>query len=256
MAKSYEGQKDSTLVAQASQEQPESPEESGEDQQAQKIGSGKSQEEASDTDRDLSMDPNRQKKTPAWRKLLTFVLLQIVISTIFFAYVRNFMTQETVIMWLPSTIEPPRNSSLTEKEYVSRTLNPVILLWTWPFGEWFPFQKCSSVLGIPDCHITDNRSWYQKADAIIVHHRDACSSPRELPQDPRPLAQRWIWFSMESPSHSYNLSFMDNLFNLTMSYRRDSDIFTPYGWMEVLPQHQKVTVPSKSKLLAWVVSNW
>ncbi|XP_066492084.1 4-galactosyl-N-acetylglucosaminide 3-alpha-L-fucosyltransferase FUT6-like [Tiliqua scincoides] len=201
------------------------------------------------------MDSNGQKKALSWRKIFTFVLLQVVISTIFFVYVRNFKTRESVI-YLSSTGEPPRDSSPTVKESLNSSLNPIILLWTWPFGSQFRIQKCSDLLGIPDCHITANRSWYQKADAIIVHHRDVCTSPKKLPQEPRPLSQRWIWFNLESPSHSPNLGFMDNRFNLTMSYRRDSDIFTPYGWLEVLNQHQNVTVPSKSKLLAWAVSNW
>ncbi|XP_018414742.1 PREDICTED: alpha-(1,3)-fucosyltransferase 6-like [Nanorana parkeri] len=49
---------------------------------------------------------------------------------------------------------------------------------------------------------------------------------------------------------------MDNLINLTMSYRADSDIFTPYGWLEKNDGTINFTIPEKSKIVAWAVSNW
>ncbi|XP_061457798.1 3-galactosyl-N-acetylglucosaminide 4-alpha-L-fucosyltransferase FUT3-like [Rhineura floridana] len=238
------------------------------------------------------MDSNVQVNTTTCRKLLSFLLFQIVFSSIVFTYVRNFTKPEpeTTRDITQKPLEWFRNSRLAEKEpsnltYVRNFTKPepettrditqkpsewfrnsrlaekepsnlTLLLWAWPFGARFDIQKCSKLLGIPDCHITANRSWYSKADAVIVHHRDACSSPKRLPQDPRPPFQCWIWFNLESPSHSPNLGFMDGRFNLTMSYRRDSDIFTPYGWLEVLAQPENVTIPPKSKLVAWVVSNW
>ncbi|NXD87595.1 FUT3 fucosyltransferase, partial [Halcyon senegalensis] len=131
-----------------------------------------------------------------------------------------------------------------------------ILLWRWPFGQRFSFRNCSELYGTPDCHFTANHSWSQKADAVIMHHRDVCRNTKRLAQLPRLPSQRWIWFNLESPSHSPNLSAMDNLFNLTMSYRRDSDIFTPYGELQLLNQPQPLSIPPKTKLVAWVVSNW
>ncbi|NXS60406.1 FUT3 fucosyltransferase, partial [Brachypteracias leptosomus] len=131
-----------------------------------------------------------------------------------------------------------------------------ILLWQWPFGQRFNFINCSDVYDIPNCRFTTNRSWSQKADAVIVHHRDVCGNPKGLTQVPRLPSQRWIWFNLESPSHSPNLDAMDNIFNLTMSYRKDSDIFTPYGELQLLDQPQPLSIPPKTKLVAWVVSNW
>ncbi|KAM3919380.1 4-galactosyl-N-acetylglucosaminide 3-alpha-L-fucosyltransferase FUT6-like [Leptodactylus fuscus] len=89
-----------------------------------------------------------------------------------------------------------------------------------------------------------------------MRHRDVCSSRKQLPQGRRPSKQYWIWFNRESPSHSPNLSFMDNLINLTMSYRADSDIFSPYGQLEEQNGTVNFTIPKKTKLAAWAISNW
>ncbi|XP_077196581.1 3-galactosyl-N-acetylglucosaminide 4-alpha-L-fucosyltransferase FUT3-like [Paroedura picta] len=186
----------------------------------------------------------RQRKIPARWLLFAFLVLQ-ALSSMLLCSVCNFEETSAVFsrLW-PQPVRDPAGPNLT------------ILLWTRPFRARFPIRKCSELLGIPDCHITANRLWYPKADAVIVHHHEVCRSPRYLPRRPRPPSQLWIWFNLEPPMYLCNMHFMDNRFNLTMSYRRDSDIFTPYGWLEVLPVPQKVTIPPKTKLVAWVVSNW
>ncbi|KAH0615684.1 hypothetical protein JD844_025985 [Phrynosoma platyrhinos] len=200
------------------------------------------------------MDSNGQPLNRTCQKVLTFALFQLGLSAVLFTYIRISGKPDpgspvSVMLYQPKQLE----MSLPVDK---RSSNLTILLWTWPFGTPFAIERCSQALGIPNCDITANRSWYQKADAVIVHHQDVCGSPERLPQEPRPPFQRWIWFNMESPSATPNLSFMDKRFNLTMTYRRDSDIFSPYGMMEVLPHPQNITIPPKSKLVAWVVSNW
>ncbi|XP_042334727.1 3-galactosyl-N-acetylglucosaminide 4-alpha-L-fucosyltransferase FUT3-like [Sceloporus undulatus] len=180
----------------------------------------------------------------------TYFSFSVGISGIVFIYIRSVNLDLGVPILQPP--QPLRSSPLIEKTISNFT----ILLWTWPFGVCSHIEKCSRLLGIPDCHITIERSWYSKADAVLIHHFDLYGNPKRLPQEPRPLSQRWIWFNLESPTSHSVQSFLDNRFNLTMTYRRDSDIYTPYGWMEVLPQKQNVTIPPKSKLVAWAVSNW
>ncbi|XP_077605111.1 3-galactosyl-N-acetylglucosaminide 4-alpha-L-fucosyltransferase FUT3-like, partial [Crocuta crocuta] len=113
----------------------------------------------------------------------------------------------------------------------------LLLLWTWPFHHPVSLSRCSDLWpGTADCRVTADRSAYPQADAVLVHHREISSNPRkQLPTSPRPPGQRWVWYSMESPSHCAQLKALDGYFNLTMSYRRDSDIFTPYGWLEPWP---------------------
>uniref|UniRef100_A0A8C8S0L3 Fucosyltransferase n=1 Tax=Pelusios castaneus TaxID=367368 RepID=A0A8C8S0L3_9SAUR len=187
-------------------------------------------------------------RSPACSHLLVFLLAQFITAFCLFAYVR--LTRDP---GHPSTLTTQPGNKTAAPQIGSEL---TILLWTWPFGQRTALRKCSEFFDIRDCHITANRSWYHKADAVIVHHRDVCNNRESLPQGPRTPSQRWIWFNLESPTHSPNLGFMDHLFNLTMSYRRDSDIFTPYGWLEVLSQPQNFSIPAKSKLVAWAVSNW
>ncbi|KAG8544317.1 hypothetical protein GDO81_022701 [Engystomops pustulosus] len=132
----------------------------------------------------------------------------------------------------------------------------IILLWTWPSGHTFTLNQCPPSVDSSDCFFTVDRSMYSVANAVVIHHRDVSRSQSQLPQGPRPPNQYWIWFSLESPSNLRNLTIMDNLINMTMSYRTDSDIFTPYGWLEKSDDKVNFTIPQKTRLVAWTISNW
>ncbi|KAG8547154.1 hypothetical protein GDO81_028977 [Engystomops pustulosus] len=132
----------------------------------------------------------------------------------------------------------------------------LILLWTFPFGQEFLLNRCPEEFDISGCFYTADRTLYSSAHAVVLFHRDVCTTKTQLPQTPRPSNQRWVWFNNESPSHCPNLAIMNNLINLTMSYRVDSDIFAPYGWIEKHNTTINFTIPKKTKLAAWAISNW
>ncbi|CAC5401661.1 FUT-1 [Mytilus coruscus] len=74
--------------------------------------------------------------------------------------------------------------------------------------------------------------------------------------------QTWIFFTLESPQHIYGRykeKQWNIAFNLTWSYRQDSDIFTPYGkFSKRLTYKEKnytEIFEQKSNDVAWVVSN-
>lgn len=149
--------------------------------------------------------------------------------------------------------------SLPPEELQSSTKSTVpliILLWTWPHGHIFPLNQCPLSVDSSGCLFTVNRSLYFDANAVVINHRDVSTSITNLPPMSRPPGQYWIWFNLEPPEHLRNLTMMENIFNLTMSYRSDSDIFTPYGWIEKNDGTENFTIPQKTKLVAWVVSNW
>ncbi|KAM4696278.1 4-galactosyl-N-acetylglucosaminide 3-alpha-L-fucosyltransferase 9-like [Rhinophrynus dorsalis] len=132
----------------------------------------------------------------------------------------------------------------------------LILVWVQPFGEGFRFDTCESDYGVSGCKLTADRALYNVSHALVMHHYDIMHDKKSLPQQQRPHFQRWVWFNLEPPLIIRNLDFLDNLFNMTMTFRHDSDIQRPYGRIELLTEPQNFTIPAKSKLVAWVVSKW
>ncbi|XP_069079866.1 3-galactosyl-N-acetylglucosaminide 4-alpha-L-fucosyltransferase FUT3-like [Pleurodeles waltl] len=132
----------------------------------------------------------------------------------------------------------------------------IILLWTFPFGGQFPLNQCAERFGHTGCFYTSDRRFYKNADAVIMHHWDIMYNINSLPKEPRPHNQRWIWFNLEPPSKISNINMLENLINISMTFRRDSDIFTPYGWTLLTSKPQNFSIPVKSKLVAWATSNW
>lgn len=136
-----------------------------------------------------------------------------------------------------------------------RTLT--ILVWNWPFARRspeLPSDTCSHY-GVAHCNLSTNRSLLALADAVVFHHRELHTRRAHLPLAERPQGQPWVWASMESPSHTRGLDRLPSVFNWVLSYRRDSDIFVPYGSLE--PREGPAPpLPTKSGVAAWVVSNF
>ncbi|KAM9853813.1 alpha-(1,3)-fucosyltransferase 4-like [Aulostomus maculatus] len=159
------------------------------------------------------------------------------------------------------SLEPP--TSFTEINHAV-----TLLIWTHPFGRHQKLPDCLTLFQIDGCTLTDDDRAYPQADAVVIHHREIASGAADLPPEPRPSAQKWIWMNYESPSHTPGLWRLEGVFNLTMSYRMDSDIFLPYGYLvppaiDGVRRHnaQPLQVPSRThlhrpRLVAWVVSNW
>lgn len=176
-----------------------------------------------------------------------------------------------------------------------------VLLWWEPFGgrhiSTRPSPDCRLRFNISGCRLLTDRAAYGEAQAVLFHHRDLVKGPPDWPppwgvqvrpaeeqqvlvlddeeepvaaaaealaaRGPRPPGQRWVWMNFESPSHSPGLrSLESNLFNWTLSYRADSDIFVPYGYLyprthpSEEPPGLVPPLARKQRLVAWVVSNW
>uniref|UniRef100_A0A8C6RQZ1 Fucosyltransferase n=1 Tax=Nannospalax galili TaxID=1026970 RepID=A0A8C6RQZ1_NANGA len=132
-----------------------------------------------------------------------------------------------------------------------------ILIWHWPFTNRppeLPGDTCTHY-GMTHCRLSANRSLLASADAVVFHHRELETQRSRLPLDQRPRGQPWVWASMESPSNTRGLHHLRGIFNWVLSYRRDSDIFVPYGRLE---RHSGPTppLPAKRGIAAWVVSNF
>ncbi|KAG7262593.1 hypothetical protein CRUP_036912 [Coryphaenoides rupestris] len=116
-------------------------------------------------------------------------------------------------------------------------------------------SDCAKYFNISSCHLTYNRDLYNQSDAVIIFHKKVFSL-KNLPPQPRPPFQRWIWFHMESPTHTDKTPGLENLFNLTLNYRRDADISVRYNDLAIqTTRDSDFVVPKKDKLLCWIVSN-
>lgn len=131
-----------------------------------------------------------------------------------------------------------------------------VLLWWEPFGRSRPLGDCRASYNISGCSLTTNRSRHQEAHAVLFHHRDLILQGAERLPPVRPPAQRWVWMNFESPTHSPGLQGLAGVFNWTMTYRVDSDVFVPYGYLRERQAPAHLSLPAKTKLVAWVISNW
>ncbi|XP_027705207.1 alpha-(1,3)-fucosyltransferase 4 [Vombatus ursinus] len=168
-----------------------------------------------------------------------------------------------------------------------------VLMWWEPFvgkgRSHRPVPDCQRLFNLSGCRLLTDRKGYWEAQAVLFHHRDLVRTqdwppPRTEPGDKseldtaapeavytastsgqlaRPPGQRWVWMNFESPTNSPRLESLDgSLFNWTLSYRADSDIFVPYGYLypRSSPQDQPSglypSLARKQGLVAWVVSHW
>ncbi|KAK2502158.1 hypothetical protein MC885_015948 [Smutsia gigantea] len=133
----------------------------------------------------------------------------------------------------------------------------LVLVWHWPFADRppeLPSNTCASY-GVANCRLSTDRSLLASADVVVFHHRELQTQQVHLPLAERPHGQPWVWASMESPSHAHGLGLLRGIFNWVLSYRRDSDIFVPYGCLE--PREGPApSLSAKTGVAAWVVSNF
>ncbi|XP_028276022.1 alpha-(1,3)-fucosyltransferase 4-like [Parambassis ranga] len=192
-------------------------------------------------------------------------VLKRICSSVCVAAVGFTLLLGVCLLYLPEpfTLEP--SVSLSEE-----TGAVTLLIWTHPFGRYRKLPDCWELYQISECTLTDDAGSYPEADAVLIHHREIVTGEADLPQAPRPHAQKWIWMNYESPTHTPRLWRLEGVFNLTFSYRTDSDIFLPYGYLvprtrTVSDVHnhfaQPLYGPSHSslrphRLVAWVISNW
>ncbi|XP_017319050.1 4-galactosyl-N-acetylglucosaminide 3-alpha-L-fucosyltransferase 9 [Ictalurus punctatus] len=132
---------------------------------------------------------------------------------------------------------------------------PILLLWFWPENYRWNFQDCKTIYNIDGCHLTDRRNLYNQADAVLIFHKAINHDLSNLPPSPRPPFQKWIWLHVESPTNTPRIPGLENLFNLTLSYRRDADISVRYPLTVSKKPNEDFVIPKKDKLLCWFVSN-
>ncbi|KAM4696286.1 3-galactosyl-N-acetylglucosaminide 4-alpha-L-fucosyltransferase FUT3-like [Rhinophrynus dorsalis] len=182
----------------------------------------------------------------------------IILPLLFFVFLLSYAwRKQNIIYKILECHETEQDTKVDMQDSTNKNEKDLlILVWVYPFRENFLFNVCQSAFGVSGCNISADRELYNIADALVIHHVDIMDHQDLIPKQQRPRHQRWVWFNLEPPLIIRNLHILDNLFNMTMTFRQDSDIYRPYGRVELLKEPQNFTIPPKSKLVAWVVSKW
>ncbi|XP_068443109.1 4-galactosyl-N-acetylglucosaminide 3-alpha-L-fucosyltransferase 9-like [Clinocottus analis] len=156
----------------------------------------------------------------------------------------------------PTNSTEPHNKHSTITSPINAEPDIIVLIWMYPFGSTFPLS-CDD-FNIQRCQLTDDRTLYNKSNGVLFHHRNINGElVAKIPEMPRLPFQKWVWFNMESPANTHPISEFNGAYNLTCSYRLDSDIPVPYGHLEPLTsKDESFKFPAKDKLVCWIVSNW
>ena len=175
-------------------------------------------------------------------------------------------TRDIQVNLVPTSISRRSNitavsSSGTPQLFPERAGTPIkVLYWTglyrhaWHLHEDMD-RECPTIKA--NCHFTTNRSLYNDSDVVVFHIRNEYTLP-----DYRPPFQKWVFAIQESPMYT-DQKFKKQrwLFNITMTYRRLSDVIWYYGQCT---QRNATADPvhviqnyaaGKTQLVAWFVSN-
>ena len=153
---------------------------------------------------------------------------------------------ESKIVYKP----PPPNNITNLKKILFYTPYFYMKDWGFGFGQE-PFKRCP----VSNCYTTNNRNLLNSIsdfDAVFFHIRDMnkgqISLPKEKERNPN---QFYTMFLMESPLNDNNFPYekFQNYFNWTMTYRKNSDFYRPYGW--IAPKNWSWHYPDHSAQQNW-----
>lgn len=104
-----------------------------------------------------------------------------------------------------------------------------ILIWTGKLIGNYDFNvdlKEFSKLNCPvsNCELTYDKNLLTQSDYVVFNMREKF----ELPSYRDNNRQKWVFYHYESPDYSYNFDKYTGLFNLTSTYRIDSDFISHY----------------------------
>ncbi len=125
-----------------------------------------------------------------------------------------------------------------------------------------PFTRKRNNCRVQTCETTTSHDRLREADAVVVHTR-----PREFAMRPETYPTRvrrsqiFAFYNFEAPIRTKNLKLHADVFNLTMTYRTDSDIVIPYWYYKKRPASEPYVpltpaqLKSKNKMAVWFFSS-
>ena len=94
-----------------------------------------------------------------------------------------------------------------------------------------------SLCPVYDCIVTYDKKQLSSSDLVVFYGRDLPSTEhmKTISKNERSPNQHWLFFMHESPVFSYfSAPSLKGIFNLTASYRSDSDILVNYWYYDPL----------------------
>lgn len=118
-----------------------------------------------------------------------------------------------------------------------------------------PFATCP----VNNCVFTNDRAYTKTSNVVLFHVGQGWNLPDLKDRDPK---QIYVFFSREAPTRTRKSSNLDRgryAFNLTMTYRMDSDIPIPWGFTKErddrLPVYKlRFPFANRTRSVAWLVS--
>ncbi|KAK2168924.1 hypothetical protein LSH36_13g14027 [Paralvinella palmiformis] len=201
-------------------------------------------------------------------EIFLVLVILIVLFIVIWHHVLSIFVGEmkpTSIELLPSQPDGPGNRLEGYK---------FILIWSGCFGVkdcgWGGSSYFFANIGCPEerCMVITDRNQLARADVVVFHVRDMrfVLFTLDVPSHRDP-DQVWVFFTHESPYNTYvssgflpttnTLTYLDGMFNATMTYMRESDFFLPYiSYSPINRSLESYTVvPDKSRQVLWLVSN-
>ena len=200
------------------------------------------------------------------------LLLAICTLSIIFHSGRNYAS-------VPLTVQPIVNEN---QKVLSATRKFTILPWT-SFWRWDDFGMGEGNRGFQDhqcdftnCYLTLDKSKLYSADVILLHGPaiDSTKNLRVIHQKRLAMGLHgplYVFFDKEPPMMNQPEIF-DNLINITMTYRRDSNVLNSFGrlypdsneaqiaasngkWLDYDLDDEINALEGRTLDVAWIVSN-
>ncbi|XP_033724508.1 alpha-(1,3)-fucosyltransferase C-like [Pecten maximus] len=168
----------------------------------------------------------------------------------------TLLTVCIVMMYLLATMSPVGwsryHKNLYQPSFLVKSSPEMVHVLYYNQPEWVSgkeFNGCQY-----PCKMIPRSTNFSSAKFVIFH------GPRLNSRKPpkKSSGQVWIMHGMESPPHYWNdLSQWNHLFNWTFTYRRDSDVLSPYSGFQHTPRDITPSVEWKTKdrSSAWMVSH-
>ena len=152
------------------------------------------------------------------------------------------------------------------KEHSSNGKTHLILWWNEP--KWMKVSRWNTYCNMSQCEyvncvVIGNRNYIDNSSALIVSIAAPGADQLPVQRAQRNPDQAWVFFTLESPMSFWNRAFEKDewrsVFNWSMTYRRDADIFIPYGWLgdrkTSLNKNYSDIFRKKTREVAWIVSH-